>query len=226
MDLRHIIESRLQMVALQSDIHLQRGDTVTLLTGQEPSITLHSLNLQLRHRLRWHTDKIDSAQWKTIIHHRDDVAPRDLMDLLSRDHQRLDELFGLSLHWTNAGELDKALPLFAEFAVGLKRHVQVENEILAPRFRVPNTDPVTTMLREHDDILAQMDIIESLCTIDEPGQGWELSPFMGILSGTMAKHESREEQNVFPHWDIALRRAPREDQLALMAQATQVLSPI
>ena len=222
-DLCNIASSRLQIAALQSVTGLQRGETLHLLIGEEPSLLLQSLNLQLRQRLNWQISTIVPGQWQVLIRHREDVAPVDLMDILSRDHQRLDELFGVALQRVNADKVSAAIPLIMAFAAGLKRHVQVENEILAPGFRVANADPLATMLHEHDDILLQMAIIESYCTAEVLVPAWELSPFLAILSGTMAKHENREEQNLFPHWDIALRKASPEDREALLARVRQVL---
>ena len=225
-DLCHVAANRLQMAAFQAVMELQRGGRIYLLTGLEPTLMMHSLNLQLRHRLNWQVIEDAPGKWRVSIRHREDVAPTDLMDILSRDHQRLDELFGLSLQLVNAGKVSEGIPLIMEFSDGLKRHVHVENDILVPAFRGPNTGPVATMLREHDDILEQLTIIESYCSAGESVPTWELSPFLAILSGTMAKHENREEQNLFPQWDLALRHASIEDKQALMAQVQQELSAI
>lgn len=223
-DLCPVAASRLQTAALLAVKDLQRGETVHLLLREEPWLMLQSLNLQLRHHLSWQISAEETGEWRVLIRHREDVAPRDLMDILSRDHQRLDELFGLSLQLANAGKISEAAPLVMEFAAGLKRHIQVENDILAPSFRIPDAEPVAIMLHEHDDILVQMANIESLFAGEEPVQAWEVSPFLAILSGVMAKHEHREEQNLFPQWDIALRMAALEDRQALLTRVQQILS--
>ena len=222
-DLCAVAASRLQTAALQSVTGLRRGETVHLLLQEEPSLMLQSLNLQLRHNLSWQISAEETGEWRVLIRHREDVAPRDLMDILSRDHQRLDELFGLSLQLVNAGKISEAAPLVMEFAAGLKRHIQVENDILAPSFRIPDPEPVAIMLHEHDDILAQTANIESLFAGGEPVQVWEVSPFLAILSGVMAKHEHREEQNLFPQWDIALRMAAQDDREALLMRVQRTL---
>jgi len=223
-DLCPVTASRLQTAALLAVKDLQRGETVHLLLREEPSLMLQSLNLQLRHNLSWQISAEETGEWRVLIRHREDVAPRDLMDILSRDHQRLDELFGLSLQRVNAGKVCEAAPFVMEFAAGLKRHIQIENDILAPSFRIPDPEPVAIMLHEHDDILVQTANIESLFAGEEPVQAWEVSPFLAILSGVMAKHEHREEQNLFPQWDIALRMAASEDRQALLTRVQQILS--
>lgn len=223
-DLCAIAASRLQPAALLAVKHLQRGEIVHLLIREEPSLMLQSLNLQLRHILNWRISAEEAGKWRVLIRHREDVAPCDLMDILSRDHQRLDKLFGLSLQLVNADKLSEAAPLVMEFAAGLKRHIQIENDVLAPSFRIPDAEPVAIMQHEHDDILAQMANIESFFTAKELVQAWEVSPFLAILSGTMAKHEGREEQNLFPQWDIALRKASSEDREALLMRVQKMLT--
>lgn len=225
-DLCAIAASRLQIAALDAVRRLQQGETVHLLLREEPSLMMQSLNLQMRHRLSWQIGVAEAGKWQVVIRHREDVAPADLMDVLSRDHQRLDRLFGLSLQWVNADKTSEAALLVMEFAAGLKRHIQIENDILAPSFHIPDAEPVTIMLREHDDILAQLANIEFLFSAEEPVQAWEVSPFLAILSGVMAKHEHREEQNLFPQWDIALRMASPEDRQALLTRVQKMLSDI
>ncbi|BBP04563.1 hypothetical protein TPL01_17270 [Sulfuriferula plumbiphila] len=222
-DLCTVAASRLQTAALLAVKDLQRGETIHLLTRQEPLLMLRSLNLQLRHILSWQISAEETGEWRVLIRHREDVAPSGLMEILALDHQRLDELFGLALQLVNAGRIAEAAPLITEFASRLERHIHVENDILAPGFQIPNTDPIATMLHEHDDILAQTANIESLFAGEEPVQAWEVSPFLAILSGVMAKHEHREEQNLFPQWDIALRMASPGDRQALLTRVQRML---
>ena len=133
-----------------------------------------------------------------------------------------EDLFLKLLRFTlNQAEAERALSI--AIAAGLKRHIQTENDILAPSFRIPDAEPVAIMLHEHDDILAQTANIESFFTAKELVQAWEVSPFLAILSGTMAKHEGREEQNLFPQWDIALRKASSEDREALLMRVQRIL---
>ena len=67
------------------------------------------------------------------------------------------------------------------------------------------------MLREHDELLAQLNVVEG-CFAEAPaGQApepWEIEPFVAILSGTLAKHEYREESQLFPLWAGGLLRGP------------------
>ena len=77
-DLCPVAASRLQTAALLAVKDLQRGVTVHLLLREEPSLMLQSLNLQLRHNLSWQISAEETGEWRVLIRHREDVAPRDL----------------------------------------------------------------------------------------------------------------------------------------------------
>jgi hypothetical protein len=46
---------------------------------------------------------------------------------------------------------------------------------------------------------------------------WEVEPLVAILSGTLAKHEHREEQGLFPAWSARLAARPSGERDALLA---------
>jgi len=138
------------------------------------------------------------------VRRRADTAPSGVIDLLVRDHRRLDELLAIALRRVNANDLAGARPLVAAFADGIRRHLRAENELLAPRLPAADgAEPVGIMLREHDEILAQLEQVEAVLGEGAP-EPWEVEPFVAILSGTLAKHEHREESNLFPRWQGAL----------------------
>lgn len=167
-----------------------------------------------------------SLRGKTEIRHGNDAAPSGLVGLLTRDHWRLDRCFAQALELANRNRLDAALPLVTEFAAGIRRHVAAENDLLAPRLPLPRdpvgADPLSVMLREHDEILGQLALIEGCFESGAPDAG-EVSAFMAILSGTLAKHEHREENNLFPIWDAQLARAPQLVQDELLTQLRTML---
>jgi hypothetical protein len=105
--------------------------------------------------------------------------------------------------------------------------VAVENELLAPRLppvlAPDGTDHVGIMLGEHDEILAQLGTVEAALAESAP-EAWEVEPFLAILSGTLAKHEHREESNLFPRWQAALDALPPDDARALLAEVQRTLA--
>jgi uncharacterized protein (DUF2249 family) len=190
---------------------LQRGEEVTLLAQEDPRLLMDAVTLELRNAIYWDVTESGPPQWRVRIRRREDVEASDLVDLLTRDHERIDRLFATALHHTNAGDMAAALPVFAEYAQRLRNHVEAENEIVVPVIELPRSprgdDPTSIMLREHDEIVEHTVMIEEMVTegIDDAGM---LAPFFAIISGQLAKHEWREENNLFPHWMRILRHDP------------------
>jgi uncharacterized protein (DUF2249 family) len=225
-DLRDAPAGRVQTAAFYAVRDLGPGEVVSLLTAADPALMIASLNLQLRDALAWEVER-DGPGWRTIVRRRADTAPSGVIDLLVRDHRRLDELLAVALRRVNANDLSGARLLVAEFAGGLARHVAVENDLLAPRLpavvAADGTDHLGIMLHEHDEILAQLRQVEAAFRESAPG-AWEVEPFVAILSGTLAKHEHREEANLFPRWQGALDALPPDAVRALLVEVQRVLA--
>jgi uncharacterized protein (DUF2249 family) len=225
-DLRREPSGRVQTAAFYAVRDLGPGEALSLLTAADPTLMMASLNLQLRDALAWEVER-EAAAWRTTVRRRADTAPSGVIDLLTRDHRRLDELLAVALRRVNANDVASACPLIGEFSAGIVRHMAVENELLAPRLpRVadPNgIDHVGVMLGEHHDLLGQLREVEA--TLGEPAAAaWEAEPFMAILSGTLAKHEHREESNLFPRWQVALDALPPDAAAALLAEVQRALA--
>lgn len=79
------------------------------------------------------------------------------------------------------------------------------------------------MRREHAEIAVQLQLIEDSLRAVDAGPG-ETSTYCAILSGTLAKHEHREEQNLFPRWRVALARRGEEEASALLERVKSLLA--
>ncbi|WP_019571728.1 hemerythrin domain-containing protein [Thioalkalivibrio sp. ALMg3] len=203
---------------------LRSGQVFEVWLDQEPKMLMDAVSLQLRQAIHWRVLEDGPPLWKLVVQRREDVAPVDLVDLLERDHLRIDRLFASALHKVNAGDLEGAAPEFHAYVDGLRRHVEVENELIVPLLDLPRSpngqDPTSIMLREHDEILEQTAMLEHEFSegVDE---AWAVAPFFALISGALAKHEGREEQNLFPHWSRALREQP--DAAAELLERAQTL---
>jgi len=188
-----------------------RGELREVVFVEEPTLIMESVSHQLRHEIHWEIVDAGPPVWRVQVRHRDDVPAKSLVDVLERDHLRLDRLFGDALHATNAGDLERAARRLQAFGTGLRRHLQVENEVLAPAFVGPRdaqgNDPTSIMLNEHTELLAQIEMLEAYFKDGLPAAE-DVAPLFALLSGQLAKHEAREELNLFPNWGIALRNAP------------------
>lgn len=216
--------SRVQSAAFYALKDMARGERVLLVLAQEPALMMQSLDLQLRHKLAWNCVEAD-GQWRVEVRHREDAAPRDVIELLARDHQRLDALFVRALQLLNRGDVSGATPLLRAFAGALRRHMHSEDTVLAPAFGAAGDpdSPLVIMLREHGELRGQLAVIEE-CLAADPPQPGEIGAFCAILSGTLAKHEHREENNLFPLWRVALSRKGDAERESLLRNVEQALN--
>lgn len=206
---------------------LRAGETAELVAEEEPAMTLEAVSLNLRHRIHWELLEAGPPLWRVRVAPREDVEATTLMDVLQRDHERVDRLFASALGHVNGGELAAAAAELEEFGRGLRRHLHVENELLAPAFSGPRdpfgNDPTSIMLREHEEILQQLTLIEAYFEDGLPAAA-EVAPFFAMLSGQLAKHEGREEMNLFPLWSRALQAAGPEAEPALVRRVKAALA--
>ncbi len=205
---------------------LPPGEVWEVLTDEEPALLMESVNLQLRHALAWNTIEDGPPLWRLQLRRREDTEAASLVDVLERDHLRLHTLFADAIHRVGVGDLARAGAVFQQFTQGLRCHIHAENELLAPSFQAPRSsledDPTSIMLREHTAILDQVSILETLFAA-APVQD-ELAPLFALLSGQMAKHEGREELNLFPRWRAALQQAPAGSEVQLVERLKAVLN--
>jgi hemerythrin-like domain-containing protein len=226
LDLTEVPESRWQGMALPVLRELAPGAVVAILTRTEPRLALESIELALRHGIAWQTGRDPAGRFRVEVRRREESAPVDLVDVLQRDHRALDLCLAQALARVNAGDAAAAKPLVAQLAASLRRHIRVENDVLAPRLgggAAGPEDPLAIMLREHDEILRQVAALEESAAPAAPDVA-ELGAFVAILSGTLAKHEHREESNLFPRWQTALRALPAADQARLRGDVERGLA--
>ena len=224
-DLREIRASHVTGAALDRVKAVRPGTAVTLILAQEPSLLMASLNLQLRENLAWDIVEADGA-WRVTVTHRSDTAATDVLTLLAADHKRVDGLLARVLGLLNQGDVAAAVPLLREFVVALNRHVAFEDGELAVSLgaaQAPADQPAAIMLREHRDIAQQLALVEEVLAV-EPVDGSELGIYCAMLSGTLAKHEYREEHNLFPLWRAALGRRSADERAVLLERARAALT--
>jgi uncharacterized protein (DUF2249 family)/hemerythrin-like domain-containing protein len=226
-DLSRVPANQIASAALYEVRDLEPGRRIVLVMRDEPSLLTKSLDLQLQQRFTWTIQATANGQWRVEVCHRSETAPRDVFDLLGRQHQWVDaELAKILLLLLNHGDAGETMVRVRYFGAALRRHIAVEDEVLAPYFAAVRStapdDPAAVMLREHQDIASQLKLVEDALDETAPDAG-EAGIYAAILSGTLAKHEYREENNLFPLWRAALAGKSAADRDQLMVEVQQAL---
>lgn len=80
----------------------------------------------------------------------------DLRRMLSADHERLERLFVELIAAFEADARDDVARLWSEFDVGLRTHLQLEEQHIFPEFGRTHAAEVAALLRDHEHIRAQL----------------------------------------------------------------------
>lgn len=210
-DLRSEPENRLALAAMSALGGLSSGGARRLLTRDDPALLMANLNLQARDALAWVSSPAQ-GHWETLVRLARDAASPDVIDALVREHRAFDGQLGRALRCLNGGDVRRAAALIAEFSDSLRRHMQAENEVLAPALGpAPGVEALDIMLREHAELLQQLAAVEEALG----GEAWELEAYVALLSGTLAKHEQREESGLFPLWRARLAALDPDSRAAI-----------
>ena len=146
---------------------------------------------------------------------RKEIDMSSVKDLMSKDHDRLDNIF-LSFQKTKAGGLEQAKTLFSEFDSGLRRHIVWEEEILFPAFEeatgMKNSGPTGVMRMEHQQIKGFINQIrEKLQKKDIETEEAE----EGLIR-VLTSHNQKEETILYPWIDRSLSENVRNDMIVKM----------
>jgi uncharacterized protein (DUF2249 family) len=216
-----------QLVAWRHLKDLKRGDVKELMSDEEPSLLMESLTLRLDYRISWELIESGPPLWRVRVCYRDGMPPGSLLDLMMHDHERVPAVLASALYYIKAGFAEMARPYIHELLVLLRRHIHIENDILAPMLMPPRDaaglDPTSAMLREHEEILAQVTALETRF-VAAPPDSVEVIPVLSAFSATLARHEAHEEREVLPQWERAIAKAPRCRRDALGVTITTVLN--
>lgn len=226
LDLRPMPSTQLQSMAFQAVKKLSAHEALLLRFAETPDWIMQSLNLCLRNNLAWTTAKMADESWAVTVRRAEEVPPTDVIDVLKREHKRLDALFSQVIHLTDRNRLDDAALVMKEFVSGLKAHLNIEHDMLVAAIRTPpyaqGVNQNDALVAEHNEILSQSVMIE-LAFADADADVSTVSPLLAILAGYLSKHELREESVMLPIWAQALSRAPQAMQDALFAKVLKLL---
>lgn len=222
---------RKEPVKAQSSIYylledLSPGQSLEILTRADPTISLESTALQLRHRMLWEIVSVSEEGWLIRVRHRDDVESLSLIDTLRQAQECNDRAFANAMHACNAGKVALAPPFVREYGVGYRRFHYLESKFLPDAIPLPEDPRIRAALAalraEYPKLLEEWIAIEASFDEDVLPEAWEVTPFFALLSGSLAKHEARKENQLYPVWDSLLKRpenAGLEDQLLVRCKA-------
>ncbi len=138
-----------------------------------------------------------------------------IVQYMTRDHRRCDELFAGVEEAVNRGEWSRAAQLLPAFAQAMDRHLRIEEELLFPAFEHRSGitgGPTEVMRAEHARLRALLEELHQALDRRDPEDYLGVSETVLIM---MQQHNLKEEQVLYSMLDgILADQAP-----ALLEQA-------
>ena len=192
---------------------LRPGGHVTLLLDRAPGGVLARFQAERKGQFDWTPTREGPETWQVEVSRREGERGilRTVNEALSWDHDRLDGLEARAFAARDRGDLAHAASLFSTFALGLRRHIRFEEELLFPEFEAKAgfssaAGPTAVMRAEHREILEWLEKIEkAIGDCDAP-----VEPFRLGLHAVLGDHNLKEENVVYPGTDRVLTPIERD----------------
>jgi regulator of cell morphogenesis and NO signaling len=186
---------------------LQTSESMMVVSGHEPRKLLAHLQADRSGLFEWSPLEAGPETWRTEITRRDPAsgAMRGVAEALAWDHDRLEAIERRVFDARQADDFTQAGRAFAEFDLGLRRHIRFEEQILFPAFEqssglLPHGGPTGVMRAEHRAIEALLEAILEVVRL--PGRGAE--SLREQLHGVLGGHNLKEEKVLYPGIDRLL----------------------
>jgi hemerythrin-like domain-containing protein/uncharacterized protein (DUF2249 family) len=183
---------------------LAPGQRFRLVCRETPLTALAALQRERRGAFEWSPVLEGPDSWQVDVERR--AAPvgsrRGVTEALIWDHARLDALEAAAFEARRRGRLAEARAIFSDFAHGLRRHIDFEEQILFPEFEgrwrlTGENGPTAVMRAEHRTIAALLRIMER--GIDDLEAPIDIS--RAELRQIQRDHDLKEEQILYPAID-------------------------
>jgi uncharacterized protein (DUF2249 family)/hemerythrin-like domain-containing protein len=195
------------------------GESLVLANDHYPLPLLVELLAARPNQFDWSVlDK--GAIFRVAITKRDERAPRGVDEYLSWDHVRLDALLDETIDLFEAARVADARKTFGEFACGLERHIEAEENIVFPIFDAarPGAGPTQMMRFEHVHI---RDALRELGAALDRSDATEFDSALETLVSVLGEHNAKEEGVLYP----AIDRMVDEEGRANLVRQMQLAAP-
>lgn len=181
---------------------LAEGESFVLVNDHYPKPLLYQFQSERPGRFEWSVLEAAPRRFRVQIQRRAE-GPRNVTEHLQADHRRLDAIVADVRALLEAGSFAEASARFAEFACGLARHIEIEEEILFPVFEQMTGmahGPTVVMRHEHVEIRQTLsEIAAALARSD----GAAASGSIDALEDVLSDHNLKEERVLYPMTDDA-----------------------
>ena len=152
------------------------------------------------------------------FHALEGAATTSISEFLTADHRCCDELFAAAAQAAERGEWPVCRKRFDAFHQSLRRHMDVEEQVLFPAFEQAtgiSAGPTRVMRHEHQEMLALLESIEAAIAAHDAARFRSLAQSFTAL---MTLHSTKEENVLYPMCDDVLPQLNGEKLPEMLSQ--------
>ncbi len=179
------------------------GEYFVLVNDHDPKPLLYQFQNEHDGEFDWWPLEQGPQVWRVAIAKRKVKDPnRTITEYFQSDHRRLDGIMDRFQDAYKTGRWEEASRDFREFNLGLRRHIQVEEEVLFPAFEektgMHDAGPTFVMRMEHTEIRGLLD--RTLGATDSKN-GSQIAESTHALTNILGDHNMKEEHILYPESD-------------------------
>ncbi len=182
---------------------LNPGECFVLVNDHEPRPLLYQFQNEHDGEFDWWPLEQGPQVWRVEIAKRKVNDPnRTITEYLQTDHRRLDSIMERFQNAKQTGRWEEASRDFREFNLGLRRHIQIEEEILFPAFEdktgMRDAGPTFVMRMEHTEIKG---LLEKILNAADSKNATQIDESSRALLNILGDHNMKEEHILYPESD-------------------------
>ena len=201
-DLRNLADPEDLMQLEAAFQNLPPGETMDFQTSEAPRKLVRRFLESHWGQFDWALLREGNQDYLARITKRASPGPASLVEMMSLDHRRCDDLFAQAESAAQKGDLAEALELQRQFALGMEHHFMMEEEGFFSEFdqRMGSTGggPVAVMREEHQQIRGM------LARMSAALENADAEDYLGAADTMlylMEQHNMKEEQMLYPMAD-------------------------
>jgi len=209
LDLRSLDAGAAADRALSAFDALEPGGRVEVVARASLRPLLERLQAERSGQFEWSPLADGPELFRVELARRTASGERSVSEALGYDHDRLEELEARAFEARAAGRFAEAAATYAAFALGLRRHIGFEEDLLFPEYerRSGIAGPTAVMRVEHREIESLLDAIEAVIGDPKANADALRADLHEVLTG----HNVKEERILYPGADRLMGRDERDE---------------
>lgn len=218
-DLTDVLQPAGEACVFDAYERMSPGSALEIVTNHAPGGLF--AEFQARYRLCFHWWPLEKgpALWRVMVAKSAPETAATVAGVMGADHHRLHDLWRDFIRSVELCSIHKLHQRAAEFTLGMRRHIEIEEVMLFPLLETQTgmNGPTAVMRSEHREIETTLVRLDKLAVANDPVAIWRtLGGESDDPSALFSSHEDKEEAILYPFMDHVFGRAEKDELLSVI----------